>query len=73
MRRSARVSPLSTRDIHQNRGTDEHRQHGSILDTAYEIEPDGEETVLRMSKVAVGPMTHEQAGSISDLRRHRAF
>jgi DNA-binding transcriptional ArsR family regulator len=37
---------------------------GSILDTAYEIEPDGNETVLRMSKVAVGPMTAEQAGSI---------
>jgi DNA-binding transcriptional ArsR family regulator len=37
---------------------------GSILDTAYEIEPDGEETVLRMSKVAVGPMTDEQADSI---------
>ena len=37
---------------------------GSILDTAYEIEPDGDETVLRMSKVAVGPMTDEQAGSI---------
>ena len=37
---------------------------GTILDTAYEIEPDGDETVLRMSKVAVGPMTDEQAGSI---------
>jgi DNA-binding transcriptional ArsR family regulator len=37
---------------------------GTILDTAYEIEPDGEDTVLRMSKVAVGPMTEEQAGSI---------
>jgi DNA-binding transcriptional ArsR family regulator/uncharacterized protein YndB with AHSA1/START domain len=37
---------------------------GSILDTAYEIEPEGDETVLRMSKVAVGPMTDEQASSI---------
>jgi DNA-binding transcriptional ArsR family regulator len=37
---------------------------GSILDTEYEIEPNGDETVLRMSKVAVGPMTDEQAGSI---------
>lgn len=37
---------------------------GSILDSAYEIEPDGDETILRMSKVAVGPMTDEQAGGI---------
>lgn len=35
---------------------------GTILDTAYEFEPDGEETILRMSKVAVGPMTEEEAG-----------
>jgi hypothetical protein len=37
---------------------------GTILDTAYEIEADGDEAVLRMSKVAVGPMTDEQASSI---------
>jgi len=38
---------------------------GSILDTVYEITEDGEQSVLRMSKVATGPMTEEQAGGIS--------
>jgi len=37
---------------------------GTLLDTAYEIEPDGDGTILRMSKVAVGPMTEEQASGI---------
>jgi DNA-binding transcriptional ArsR family regulator/uncharacterized protein YndB with AHSA1/START domain len=37
---------------------------GSILDTSYEISPDGDETVLRMSKVATGPMTEEEAAGI---------
>lgn len=37
---------------------------GTILDSEYEFEPDGDETVLAMSKVAVGPMTDDEAGSI---------
>jgi DNA-binding transcriptional ArsR family regulator len=37
---------------------------GSILDTAYTIETDGDEAVLSMSKVAVGPMTDEEAVGI---------
>ena len=45
---------------------------GTTLDTTYEIEADGEESVLRVSKVAIGPMTDEQArsiGTFGDLRR----
>jgi DNA-binding transcriptional ArsR family regulator len=45
---------------------------GSTLDTEYELEADGEETVLRMSKICVGPMTDEQAAgvqSFGDIRR----
>jgi DNA-binding transcriptional ArsR family regulator/uncharacterized protein YndB with AHSA1/START domain len=38
---------------------------GSILDTAYEIAEEGAQTVLRMSKVATGPMTEEEAAGIS--------
>jgi DNA-binding transcriptional ArsR family regulator len=37
---------------------------GVILDSAYEVEPDGEESVLRVSKVAVGPMTEEEAAGV---------
>jgi DNA-binding transcriptional ArsR family regulator/uncharacterized protein YndB with AHSA1/START domain len=37
---------------------------GSILDTQYELVEDGAETVLKVSKVAVGPMTDEQANGI---------
>ena len=37
---------------------------GSILDTRYEIAEDGETSVLRMTKVAVGPMTEEEASGI---------
>lgn len=37
---------------------------GTIVDTSYELEADGDETVLRMSKVAVGPMTEEEASSV---------
>jgi DNA-binding transcriptional ArsR family regulator len=37
---------------------------GTILDTEYGITEDGDEAVLRMSKVAVGPMTEEEAASI---------
>jgi DNA-binding transcriptional ArsR family regulator len=37
---------------------------GVILDSAYEVELDGEESVLRVSKVAVGPMTEEEAAGI---------
>ncbi len=38
---------------------------GTVLDTEYEITADADEAVLRMSKVAVGPMTAEEAASIS--------
>lgn len=37
---------------------------GSILDTFYDLEPDGDETTLRVSKVAVGPMTDEEAEGV---------
>ena len=37
---------------------------GTILDSAYELEAVGDETVLRVSKVAVGPITDEEAASI---------
>jgi DNA-binding transcriptional ArsR family regulator len=37
---------------------------GSILDTTYELEPAGEETILRVSKVAVGPMTDDEAAGV---------
>src|SRR5262245_21502097 len=38
---------------------------GTILDAEYEITADAGGSVLRMSKVAVGPMTDEEAASIS--------
>jgi len=37
---------------------------GTILDSEYRLEADGEDTVLTMSKVAVGPMSDEEAASI---------
>jgi DNA-binding transcriptional ArsR family regulator len=37
---------------------------GTILDSSYELEADGDETVLRVSKVAVGPITDDEAASI---------
>lgn len=37
---------------------------GTILDSDYLIEGDGDGSRLKMSKVAVGPMTEEEAGSI---------
>ena len=37
---------------------------GSILDTQYEIAQDGDEVILRVSKVAVGPFTDEEAAGI---------
>jgi len=37
---------------------------GSILDTEYVLEQEGDETVLSVSKVAVGPMTEEEAEGI---------
>ena len=37
---------------------------GSILDTTYEITAGGDGSTLRMSKVAVGPMTEEEASGI---------
>ena len=45
---------------------------GSILDTHYEISEEGGESVLKMSKVATGPMTAEEADGIrhfGDLAR----
>jgi DNA-binding transcriptional ArsR family regulator len=52
---------------------------GTILDTSYELEAAGDETVLKVSKVAVGPMTEEEAAGVrtygdlanfeADLRR----
>jgi DNA-binding transcriptional ArsR family regulator len=38
---------------------------GTILDTEYEIEPIGGDAVLKIAKVAVGPMTEEEAASIA--------
>jgi DNA-binding transcriptional ArsR family regulator/uncharacterized protein YndB with AHSA1/START domain len=38
---------------------------GTILDTEYTLTAEGEETVLQVSKVAVGPITAEQAAGIS--------
>lgn len=37
---------------------------GSMLDTEYTIEADGDESVLTMAKVAVGPMTEDEASGI---------
>jgi DNA-binding transcriptional ArsR family regulator len=48
---------------------------GSILDTEYELEQDGEDTILRVSKVAIGPMTDEEAAGVrtfGDLSRFEA-
>ena len=48
---------------------------GSILDTEYELEPDLGETILRVSKVAVGPMTDEEAAGVrtfGDVSRFEA-
>jgi DNA-binding transcriptional ArsR family regulator len=38
---------------------------GVILDSEYEMEVDGAETILRVSKVAVGPLTESEAAGIS--------
>ncbi len=48
---------------------------GTILDTDYQLEPDGDETILSMSKVAVGPMTEDEAESVmtyGDIGRFEA-
>jgi DNA-binding transcriptional ArsR family regulator len=45
---------------------------GTILDTEYELEAAGEETILRVHKVAVGPISEEMAAGIhkyGDLAR----
>lgn len=45
---------------------------GSTLDTAYEVQEAGDESILRVSKVAVGPMTEDEAAAIrtfGDLSR----
>lgn len=38
---------------------------GTLLDTEYEIVEEGADAVLRMTKVAVGPMTDEEAAGIN--------
>ncbi len=48
---------------------------GTILDTEYELEEAGDETILRVSKVAVGPMSEAEAASIhkyGDVRNFEA-
>jgi DNA-binding transcriptional ArsR family regulator len=40
---------------------------GTVLDTEYEITESDREAVLRMSKVAVGPLTEEEAASIGQF------
>jgi len=45
---------------------------GTILDSSYVLEPDGDETVLKATKVAVGPISEEEARGIQfygDLAR----
>lgn len=38
---------------------------GTILDSEYEIETDGADTILRMEKVAAGPITEDEAEGIA--------
>ena len=40
---------------------------GSILDTSYDLTEEGGETVLRMAKLAVGPMSAEEAASVGQF------
>jgi DNA-binding transcriptional ArsR family regulator len=40
---------------------------GTILDTEYEIEADESQTILRMEKVAVGPMGEDEAAGIAKM------
>ena len=37
---------------------------GTILDTTYDLEADGDHTILRTSKTAIGPMTNDEAAGI---------
>jgi len=37
---------------------------GTILDTTYDLEADGDFTILRTSKTAIGPMTDDEAAGI---------
>jgi hypothetical protein len=37
---------------------------GTINDTEYRFEQEGEETVLKVSRVVVGPMTEQEAAGI---------
>jgi DNA-binding transcriptional ArsR family regulator len=46
---------------------------GSILDTHYQLEADGEETVLRASKICVGPMTDEEAAGVQSFGNIQRF
>jgi hypothetical protein len=38
---------------------------GTVLDTEYEIVEEGSDAVLRMTRVAVGPMTEEEVTGVS--------
>lgn len=40
---------------------------GTILDTDFEFEAQADEVILRVSRVAVGPMSREEAGSIEEF------
>ena len=44
---------------------------GTLLDTTYEVTAEGDGATLRMSKVAVGPMSDEEAAGVRRVRRHR--
>ena len=39
---------------------------GTTLDTSYELSPDGSAVVVRVSKVAVGPLSDEEAAGIAE-------
>jgi hypothetical protein len=50
-------------------------RHRTTSDTTYRVDADGSEAVLRVSKVAVGPMTEEEAEGVrtfGDLARFEA-
>ena len=46
---------------------------GVMIDTRYAFEPEGDETVLQVTKVAIGPMTDEEAQGIEDFGNTARF
>jgi uncharacterized protein YndB with AHSA1/START domain len=46
---------------------------GVSIDTRYAIDADGDETVLQVTKVAVGPMTDEEANGIEAFGNPKRF